>query len=130
LAASDSRKSFDANFSREVSCIDNNYNVGSSSFLPPINRQSKKNLMKIQYLNIDDHKRVVEGGRLNGKIHAFDPTNLSMPKYSAKYAESNAAAVRHLLGGRRLDGGSINQNDIRNSNVHWMLGLRNYETSK
>ena len=60
---------------------------------------------------------------------AFDPKNISMPKYSSKYQnESNAAAVRHLLGGRRRDGGGVNQNDLRNSNVHWILGLRNYES--
>ena len=43
------------------------------------------------------------------KILAFDPKNLSMPKDSSKYVgESNAAAVRHLLGGRRRDGGGVN----------------------
>ena len=37
----------------------------------------------------------------NRLIHAFDPQNLSMPKYSSKYQnEHNVGAVRHLLGGR------------------------------
>ena len=37
----------------------------------------------------------------NDLIHAFDPTNISMPKYSSNYKnEKNASAIRHLLGGR------------------------------
>ena len=40
--------------------------------------------------------------------------------------EKNAGAIRHLLGGR----GQINNNDIRSSNVHWQLGLRNYKFIK
>ena len=42
-------------------------------------------------------------------IHSFDPTHVSLPAYSSKYKnESNAAAIRHLIGGRRRDGGAIN----------------------
>ena len=64
---------------------------------------------------------------LQQRIHAFDPSNASMPEYSLKYKnEPNVGTVRHLLGGT----GCINQQDIRSSTVHWQLGLRAYEKLK
>ena len=36
-------------------------------------------------------------------IHSFDPDNLSLPKYSNKYAEKNAGAYSHLAGGMKDD---------------------------
>mgnify|MGYP006103511489 CR=1 FL=1 len=65
-------------------------------------------------------------------IHAFDPTNLSMPKYSSNYKnEKNASAIRHLLGGRQDPGVvRVNSVDLKSSNLHWMLGLRDYNPRK
>ena len=51
-----------------------------------------------------------------------------MPKYSLKHKnDSNAAAYRHMLGGR-MDptAGPSNQKDLRSSDLHWALGLRYY----
>lgn len=59
-------------------------------------------------------------------IHSFDPKHLSMPQYSSKYTEMNVAAIRHLIGGE----GCSNVSDISSSNVHWTLGLRNYNKKK
>lgn len=60
-------------------------------------------------MNIEDNQKIIEKSDKKKKILAFDPKNLSMPKYSAKYLnENNAAAVRHLLGGRRRDGAGAN----------------------
>ena len=39
----------------------------------------------------------------NYVIHAFDPENLSLPKYSSNYQEKNAGAYSHLAGGRKDD---------------------------
>ena len=65
-------------------------------------------------------------------IHAFDPSNLSMPKYSSNYKnEKNASAIRHLLGGRQDPGViRVNSVDLKSSNLHWMLGLRDYNPKK
>ena len=55
-----------------------------------------------------------------------------MPKYSMKYHnEKNAAAFRHLLGGR-VDGVQTgqNQSDLHSSTVHWQLDLRYYNPEK
>ena len=102
--------------------MDHNYNIGNSSFLPPINMDSKKNLERIPLLKLDQgsSKQNIErmeqnNGLVKGeKIHAFDPKNLSLPEYSSKYQnESNHAAVSHLLGGR----GCANASDLRASNV-------------
>lgn len=61
------------------------------------------------------------------EIHAFDGNHLSMPQYSLKYKnEPNAAAMRHLLGGKVVNGEGVNQNDLRSSNLHWAMGLRYY----
>ena len=50
-----------------------------------------------------------------------------MPNYSLKYKnEPNAAAIRHLLGGKVVNGEGINQSDLRSSNLHWAMGLRYY----
>ena len=62
------------------------------------------------------------------EIHAFDGNHMSMPKYSSKYKnEPNAAAMRHLLGGKVVNGEGINQSDLRSSNLHWAMGLRYYD---
>lgn len=54
----------------------------------------------------------------NVLIHSFDPTNISMPKYSSNYKNGkNASAIRHLLGGRRGDGSAVNNSDLRASTV-------------
>ena len=68
----------------------------------------------------------------NDLIHAFDPTNISMPKYSSNYKnEKNASAIRHLLGGRQDPGAArVNSVDLKSSNLHWMLGLRDYNPRK
>ena len=60
----------------------------------------------------------------NARIHAIDPRNFSMPKYSMKYKnEANMGAVRHLMGGV----GEVSNKDLSSSVVHWQLGLRNYQ---
>jgi hypothetical protein len=63
----------------------------------------------------------------NEETHAFDGNHISMPKYSMKYKnESNAGAMRHLLGGKIINGEGVNQSDLRSSNLHWAMGLRYY----
>ena len=42
-------------------------------------------------------------------FHAFEGQHMSLPQYNSKYKnESNANAIRHLLGGRVVDGQGIN----------------------
>ena len=78
----------------------------------------KKMTVKPEFIrNLNDSPRKHVGE--NVLIHSFDPTHISMPKYSSKYKnEKNASAIRHLLGGRRGDGGSaLNNSDLRASTV-------------
>ena len=85
--------------------------------------------------SVSEIKKPAPGAALDGTatdlIHAFDPSNLSMPKYSSNYNEKNASAIRHLLGGRQDPGViRVNSVDLKNSNLHWMLGLRDYNPKK
>ena len=42
-------------------------------------------------------------------FHAFEGQHMSLPQDNSKYKnESNANAIRHLLGGRVVDGQGIN----------------------
>lgn len=91
-----------------------------SKFLPPINTISKAKYEKVPLLKVDqsgkhlkakyesiEMKKPTPG--IKEEIHAFDGNHLSMPQYSLKYKnEPNAAAMRHLLGGKVVNGEGIN----------------------
>jgi hypothetical protein len=126
------RRKFDLAFTnKEISIVENK--IGSS-FLPPINKCSKRQMNLIPHLKQHERKNSasIEKHLPNQppmeKISALDPKNLSMPGYSCSYNnEKNAAAFRHLLGGRKDGlGAAVNNHDLNNSVVHWQLDLRYY----
>ena len=81
--------------------------------------------LRAKYESVETKKQ--PAGTQKEDIHAFDGNHLSMPSYSLKYKnEANAGAMRHLLGGKVINGEGINQSDIRSSNLHWAMGLRYY----
>jgi len=96
-------------------------------YLPPINEASKKNLDHMPVLRVKNEQESRNRKHISDKtanhiqmIHSFDPTNLSLPNYSLNYKnEKNAAAFRHLLGGRRDPNSVIINKDLSNSNVQW-----------
>ena len=91
--------------------------------MPPINVESQRRLSEIPVLRLNhkskalhsvgEIKKTTPGAAANAMhipsasanshdlIAAYDPSNISMPKYSSNYKnEKNASAIRHLLGGR------------------------------
>jgi hypothetical protein len=96
------RKKFDPVFSREKTILEKKC---GQMFLPPINETCKKQMDRIPHLkSVVNKKNILSERQRKDMIFAIDPNNLSMPKYSSKYHnEKNAAAFRHLLGGR-VDG--------------------------
>jgi hypothetical protein len=111
-----------------------------SSFLPPINMESRKRLDKMPVLRLDNNSKALSSmceikkppiGENNELTHSFDPLNVALPKYSSKYKNgNNAGAIRHLLGGRQDPGARVNSIDLKSSNLHWILGLRYYNPKK
>jgi len=67
-----------------------------------INHESKKILAggRSKSPTIDTNLETYNSNE--GLIQSFDPSYISMPKYSSKYKnDPNAAAFRHMLGGNR-----------------------------
>ena len=106
------KKDFDLVFSKvKRSLYEEKHGV---NFLPPINNTSTRNIKKLPVLKVNRDDS-------GSKVHSFEPSNMSMPKYEDKYRnEKNAAAVRHLLGGKidALENPS-SKVDIRSSHIHW-----------
>ena len=118
---------YDRNFQSERKSLLELKGLGST-FLPPINENSIARLQRVPVLRVDNRTKSLVGGagsRSDNKIHSFDPSNLSLPRYSSKYAEKNAAVYSHLAGGHK-DVISNNQANQKSSDLHWMLGLRHH----
>lgn len=86
--------------------------------MPPINVESQRRLSEMPVLRLNNKSKAlhsvgeikkttpgaanyIPSANSHDLIAAYDPSNLSMPKYSSNYKnEKNASAIRHLLGGR------------------------------
>ena len=94
VSLSQQRKNFDLlPRSKERSVVDSNHNIGST-FLPPINLDSQRQLMRIPHIKVNQDKKMTVKPEFirnlndsprkhvgeNVLIHSFDPTHISMPQ--------------------------------------------------